>query len=178
METKNTKNKGKVYPFHHSTASILFCVLALLLCAVGIGLSIYRIIITENWDFTQALQSPFLIAICVFCAVVVLSIIVKSEYIVTQTELITRFGFIKSTLLLSTVTAIEHDRTAHKLTLYCGENYTVFTLKQEWADELVRDICQANPDAAFSFTMTENKPPKDEGGKKEKADKNTPKKDD
>ena len=176
MEKQDNKNKGKVYPFRHNTVSIIFCIFALLLCAIGAGLSVHRILTTEVWDLTQALQSPFLIAVCIFCAVIVISVMAKSEYIVNETELITRFGFIKSTLLLSTVTAIEHDRVEHKLTLFCGENYTIFTLKQAWEDDLVHEICKANPDASFSFTMTENKPPKNDG-KQDKSGKSDKTKD-
>ena len=57
---------------------------------------------------------------------------------------------------------MEHDRCTHKLTVYCKEEYSVFTLKKEWEDDLVHAICAANPNVNFSFTMTENKPPKDE----------------
>lgn len=162
---------GTVYPFRHSTLSVVFCILALLLCAVGAGLSVYRIIQNGIREFSDALQSPFLIAVSVFCAVVILSILVKSEYIVTENEFITRFGIIKSKLALSSITAMEHNRTTHKLTVYCGEEFTVFTLKPEWADELAREICKANPNIDFSFTMTENKPPKDNDKKKEKEQK-------
>ncbi len=128
-------------------------------------MSVYRIITEGVEDFTKVLQSPFLILICLFCATVIISILVKSEFIVDSGELITRFGFIKSRLNLSTVTSMEHDRGTHKLTVYCGEEYTVLTLKKEWEDDIVHEICSANKEIELSFTMTENKPPKDEGKK-------------
>ena len=169
MENKQVKNNGKVFPFKHSTLSIVFCVLALILCAVGIGLSIYRIIVNGIKEVTDALQSPFLILVSLLCAVIVVSVLIKSEYIVTDSEFITRFGFIKSRLPLATVTSMTHDRSTHKLTVYCGENFSVFTLKQEWEDDLVHEICTVNPKIDFSFTMTDNVPPKDDkknkGGK-------------
>jgi len=143
-------------------------VLALLLSAVGAGTSVYRIITVGVNDFSQVLQSPFLIAVSLFCAAVFIAVLVKSEYVVTSEALITRFGFIKSKLPLSSITSMEHDRTTQKLTVYCGEEFTVFTLKKEWADELVSELLKANPQIEFSFTMTENKPPKDNGKKKEK----------
>ena len=174
---RNENNNGRVFPFRHSTLSVLFCILALLLCAAGIGMSVYRIVTEGIEDFTKALQSPFLILICLFCAAVILSIMIKSEYIVENGELITRFGFIKSRLPLATVTSMEHDRTKHKLTVYCDNEYTVVTLKAEWEDDLVHAICVANPNIDFSFTMTENKPPKDEGKKKDESDNNNDKKD-
>lgn len=172
MKTKNSQTIGKVYPFRHNTASIIFCVFALLLCAIGAGFSVFRIVKNGVDGFLGALQSPFLIAVCVFCAAIIISILIKSEFIVTKSELITRFGFIKSKLDLSTVTSMEHDRATQKLTVYCGEEYTVFTLKKEWADDLVHEICTANPNISFSFTMTENKPPKDEPKNKKEKDMN------
>ncbi len=138
-------------------------------------MSVYRIITEGLGDFNKVLQSPFLILICLFCATVIISILVKSEFIVENGELITRFGFIKSRLNLSTVTSMEHDRGTHKLTVYCGEEYTVFTLKKEWEDDIVHEICSVNKEIELSFTMTENKPPKDEG-KKDGKDKTNDKK--
>lgn len=138
-------------------------------------MSVYRIITEGLGDFNKVLQSPFLILICLFCATVIISILVKSEFIVENGELITRFGFIKSRLNLSTVTSMEHDRGTHKLTVYCGEEYTVFTLKKEWEDDIVHEICSMNKEIELSFTMTENKPPKDEG-KKDGKDKTNDKK--
>lgn len=171
MKQKKTKNVRKVFPFRFNTTGILLSVLVLLFCAVGIGISVFRIIKNGIHDFTDALQNPFLIAVCIFCAAVILSVLIKSEYVITDDELITKFGFIKSALPLSSVTAIEHDRTTQKLTVYCGEEFTVFTLKKEWADDLTHEICAANPQIEFSFTMTENKPPKDESKPKQKRNK-------
>ena len=170
MKHNSTQNNAKVFPFRHNPVSIVFCILALLLCAAGVGMSVYRIITEGVEDFTKVLQSPFLILICLFCAAVIISILVKSEFIVAGGELITRFGFIKSRLSISTITSMEHDRGTHKLTVYCGEEYTVFTLKPEWEDDIVHEICSANKEIELSFTMTENKPPKDEN-KKNKSDK-------
>jgi hypothetical protein len=161
MKQTENKNIRRVFPFQFNLLGILLCVLALLLCATGVGISVYRIIANGISDFTDTLQSPFLIAVSLFCAAVVISILAKSEYIVTDEELITRFGFIKSKISLSAITAIEHDRTAQKLAVYCGEEFTVLTLKPEWADDFTHEICAANPDIAFSFTMTENTPPDD-----------------
>ncbi len=176
MKKRENKNVRKVFPFRFNAIGILLAVIVLLLCAVGAGISVYRIVTDGIQDFTDALKNPFIIAVSIFCAVIVISILVKSEYMVTDEELITKFGFIKTRLPLSAVTSIEHDRTAHKLTVYSGEEFSVFTLKKEWADDLAREICAANPQIEFSFTMTENKPPKNNGkgkdnrGKKNKKD--------
>jgi hypothetical protein len=170
MKHNSSENNAKVFPFRHKPVSIVFCILALLLCAAGVGMSVYRIISEGLDDFNKVLQSPFLILICLFCAAVIISIMIKSEFIVAGGELITRFGFIKSRLNIASITSMEQDRTTQKLTVYCGEEYTVFTLMKEWADDLVHEICVVNPDIELAFTMTENKPPKDEG-KKNKPDK-------
>ena len=171
MKKNTEKNIGKVYPFRFNAVGILLCVLGLLLSSVGVGLSIYRIV-TQGFGegITEAIQNPFLIAVSLLCAVVIVSILIKSEFIVTSEELITRFVFVKSALPLSAITKMEHDRTTHKLTVYCGEEFSVFTLKKEWADELVGEMRKANPQIEFFFTMTENKPPKDGKKKKEKSD--------
>ena len=175
MKHNLNQNNRKVFPFRHNTVSVLLCILALLLCAAGVGMSVYRIISEGLEDFTKVLQSPFLILICLFLAAVIIAILIKSEFIVEGGELITRFGFIKSRLAIATITKMEHDRGTHKLTVYCGEEFTVLTLKKEWEDDIVHEICSVNKDIELSFTMTENKPPKDEG-KKDKPEKTDDKK--
>ena len=177
MKQIENKNVRKVFPFRFNTLGILLGVIVLLLCAVGAGISVYRIIQDGIADFTDALKHPFIIAVSIFCATVVISVLAKSEYVVTDEELITKFGLIKTRLPLSSITSMEHDRTTHKLTVYCGEEYTVFSLKKEWADDLAHEICAANPEIEFSFTMTENKPPKDNDKKKEKTNKKDKKED-
>ena len=177
MKNQQTQKNGKAYPFRHSAVGVSLCIFTLLLCAIGAGLSVYRISTEGIHEFADALQSPFLIAVCLFCAAVILSVLIKSEFIVTEEALITRFGFIQSKLLFDGITSMEHDRQTQKLTVFCGEQFTVFTLKKEWADELVSEICKANPNIEFSFTMTENKPPKEDKNNRNKSNKNNDKKD-
>ena len=171
MKQKENKNVRKVFPFRFNTLGILLSVIVLFLCVVGMGISIYRIIGEGIQDLADGLKHPFIIAVSLFCATVVISILIRSEYAVTDEELITKFGFIKSRLPLSSITAIEHDRSTQKLTVYCGEEFSVFTLKKEWADDFTHEICLANPQIEFSFTMTENKPPKSDGKDKENRNK-------
>lgn len=130
---------------------------AILLCLAGLVISIYRLSVYGVHGFTEALQSPLLIAICLFCIATILSILAKSQYVVDEEYYTTQFGFIKSKFLIKDVTSMVLDNDTKKLTLYVGEQYSVLSLAPEWTDEFIKAIREVKPDIEFSFTMAENK---------------------
>ena len=162
MNKKSLKPIVK-YPYKLTPVLILLCVLVLLLCLAGIGVSVYRMILNGGiLSPTDLLKYPFLIAVCVFCITIIVSLLIKSEYIVTNEELITKFGFIKTRYELKKMTKISHDRDLHKLTVNFGEEYAVLSCSPDWADELVSAILKINPNIEYTYTLTENKPKNEE----------------
>lgn len=157
---KNAKNKNaERFRYKLTPVLILLCVLAILLSVAGITVTVYRIILnggisTPN-DF---FKYPFLIAVCVFCISIIVALLIKSEYAVTDTEIVTKFGFIKTKYALKDVTEIEHDRDTHKLTVKFGEQFGVLSCASEWEDDFVHAILKANPNIEYTYTLTENKP--------------------
>ena len=55
---------------------------ALLVCALGIALSVYNIFKSGLHSFTDFLKYPFLILISIALAVIVVALLIKSQYIV------------------------------------------------------------------------------------------------
>lgn len=127
----------------------------ILLCLVGIGLSIYRLSVTGIQGFSDVLKSPFLIAICVFCIVIVVALLIKSQYVVTKTEYISQFGFIKSRFPIKDVTAIELDSDTQKVTVYFGEQYSVLSLPPVWVHDFIATLREIKPEIDFTFTLAQ-----------------------
>ena len=75
---------------------IAVAVIALLLSLGGLILSIYRLIISEFDEVTDFITHPLLILACLFCLALTISILYKSQYVVTTQECVMQFGFIKS----------------------------------------------------------------------------------
>ena len=160
---KQNLEQQRTFPIRFSWKIILLCVLALLLCAAAIAVTVYRLI--ENGGikvFNDVLRYPFLIAVALACAVLVIALLIKSDYAVDKTYLTTRFGLIKSRTELKAITAIVSDKQTNKLTVKMGEEYAVISVDASWCEDFVRAILDGNPSIDYSFTLTENKPPEEE----------------
>ncbi len=160
---KNTQQQTECFRYKLTPNLLLLCALVILLCIAGIAITVYRMILNGGvLSPSDFLKYPFLIAVCIFCIAIVVALLIKSQYAVTNEHLITQFGFIKTKYLLKDITEIEHDRDTHKLTVKFGEQFCVMTCLSEWADNFVRAILKANPNIEYSYTLTENKPQKGE----------------
>lgn len=132
---------------------IALFIVALLLCVAGLIISVYRLSNQGIDQFLDALQSPLLIAICVFAIVFIICVLAKSQYVVTDKHYISQFGFIKSRFLIKQVTKIELDSDTKKLTVFVGEEYMVLSIVPEQNDDFVQAMREANKNIEFTFTL-------------------------
>lgn len=132
---------------------IVLLIVALALCVAGLIVSIFRIRNEGIHGFTDALQSPLLIAICVFAIVFIISVLIKSQYVVTDKHYVSQFGFVKSRFLIKDVTKIELDSDTKKLTVFVGEQFMILSLPPEQNDAFVQAMREVNKDIDFSFTL-------------------------
>ncbi len=158
MENRKQPTKAKYFQYQFTKTMIVLAVAVILLCIAGIAVSAYRLITFGIRDLLDVLQSPLLIGVCVFCIVLVVAILVKSQYVVDGTYYVTQFGFIKSKFLIKDITALELDTDTKKLTVRVGENFSVLSLNEKWQDEFIAALREVNPDIDFTYTLTENKP--------------------
>lgn len=139
---------------------ITLAIAVLALCLGGIALSIYRLINSPLQGFSDYLKSPLLIVLSAFCIVVVVSLLIKSQYVVTEEYYILQFGFIKNKYPLKDITSILLDSDTQKLTVNMPDGYTVLSLSQSDNDEFVKTVQSINPHVEFSFTLSGNNPKK------------------
>lgn len=153
-ETENVKR----FKMKFSPTIILLCIAVLALCGAGIALSVWRIVRFGINGFNDVIKYPFLIAVCIFCIVIVIGILIRSQYVVNEKAFITQFGIIKSKFAICEITSILLDRDLKKLSIYFGEQYSVLSVSPEWNEELVRALLAVNPNIDYGFTLTD--PPK------------------
>ena len=139
---------------------LTLAIAVLALCLGGLGLSIYRLINSPLQEFSDYLKSPLLIAISAFCIVVVVGILVKSQYVITEEYYVLQFGFIKSKYPIKDVTSLLLDSDTQKMTVNMSDGYTVLSLSQSDNDEFVKAIQSINPEVEFSFTLSGSNPKK------------------
>ena len=158
MNKNFNKQETKRFPFRFSKTLIILSILALALCALGIAVSVFRIVKYGVDGIYDVIRYPFLIVICVFAILLVVSLLVKSEYVISEKFLHSNFGFIRSKVALKDITAVSVDLQEENISVYTGEPFFVMLLKKEQAQAFSSAIIQANPDIDLSFSLTENKP--------------------
>ena len=155
MKDIKTKPTG-VFKIKFPITIILLCVAVYLLCGVGIGVSVWRIIHFGVKEFADVLKYPFLILVCLFCIVVVSSILIKSQYAVDDKYFTSQYGLIKSKFPVKDVTALTFDTDEKKLTVNFGEQFMVLSVNPDYSEALVRALLAVNPNIDYGFTLAEN----------------------
>ena len=162
MKKENNALEKKIFRFKFNTATLIFIILGILLCIAGIVTSVFRIIKEAPNGITEILQSPLLIAVCLFGLVVLLSMLIRSRYEIDEKNLTLRFGIIKSQTPINTITAIEMDKDDNKLSIFVGENYSVVLVNKEWNESFVAALQEINPKIEYSLVMAKTKPKKED----------------
>lgn len=155
MKTNSTPKKAKYFKYQFTPTLILLSIAVILLCLAGMGVSIYRVVKFGVSGVSDAMKSPLLIAICAFCIVLMISVLVKSQYIVDETYYTTQFGFVKSKFPIKEVTKLELNTDTNKLTVFVGEQFSVLSLSPEWNNDFIAAIREVNPNIEFTFTLAE-----------------------
>ncbi len=162
---KNTQKQVNRQDFRYkfSPTMLLLCVLVLLLCLAGIAVSVYRMIANGGiLTFYDFLKYPFLILICIFCMVLIVALLIKSQYSLIGYELVTQFGLIKTKYDILKITSLTHDREKAKLQMNFGEEFFVLALDKAWADDFVHELIKLNPEADYSYSLTSAPPSENE----------------
>lgn len=156
--TKKKERAFRAFPLKKTAAITYLSLAALLLSVVGICLASYRIYKSGVHGFYDCLQNPFLIAVCLFAICVVVALFIKSEYRVGKTQFSTCYGFVKTHLPLSEITAITYDPETGKLffSIKDVEGQMTVTTAPNKLDELVKAVLEGNPSIDYSFTLREN----------------------
>lgn len=153
MKNNKQLNEAKYFKYNFTRTMFLLAIVALLLCFVGMIISIYRVFHEGIHSFLDVLQSPLLILICIFGIFFILAFLIKSQYIVDGKHYTAQFGFIKSRFLIKDVTAIELNSDTQKLTVFVGEQYMILSILPTQNDAFVQAMRDVNKNIDFSFTL-------------------------
>lgn len=155
MDNKKEPKKAKYFKYEFTKTLIALIFVVLALCAAGIAVSIYRLYRFGITGWMDALKSPLLIAVCIFCIATILGVLFKSQYIIDETHYTTQFGFIKSKFPIKDITKLELNSDTHKLTVFIGEEFSLLSLSPIWNNEFIAALREVNPDMEFTFTLAE-----------------------
>jgi hypothetical protein len=152
---KNQNSQKEIFKITFTPLIYVLCVVIYLLCGVGAGVSVWRIVRFGILGFNDVLKYPFLIAVCLFCIALITSVLVRSVYVVDDEYFYTQFGFVKSKFAIKDMTSMLLDREKQKLSVYFGEQFLVLSIKEEWRERFVNAILAVNPKVEYGFVLGE-----------------------
>lgn len=163
MKTNEPKTEFPVkrYPFRFSAAMlILFCA-ALLLCVAGFALTTWRFLnfLADGANSVYGwIQYFILYFVSVFLAVLIAAMLVRSEYVITDKQLIQRFGVIRTKYEIKNIYSVHLFQGARKLAVYFDDfktKYTVIVVKESWYSDFIKTLSERKPSIGFSFSGAE-----------------------
>ncbi len=130
--------------------------LALLLCAAGIAISIYRIV-------AGGINSPFdwigvaiMMVACVLLGVIIVTMFFCSNYSVDKKYLSLRLGIIRTRYALENVSSVHLFEGAGKLAVYFKDGrYVAIVIERNQFDAFVKEISEKNEKIGFSYSTAE-----------------------
>ncbi|MDE6058579.1 MAG: PH domain-containing protein [Clostridia bacterium] len=163
MSEKKQKDvlPDEIFKFKFSNLMLGLLVLLLVLCAAGIGLT--------TWQFVDFLKSdlsvPYdwikyilLYLVSILLAVIVIAMLIKSRYIVTEKQLIMQFGIIRSRYAIKDIYSVRLFRGSNKLTVYFDDyktKFMVIVVKDSWYSDFVEALTKRNEKISFDFITPE-----------------------
>lgn len=152
---------AKIYPFKFSPLMIGVFSLAILLCAVCFGLSLWRFLNFLQTDISSPygwIQYILLFFVSVFLAVLVIAMLIRARYIITDKQLITQFGLVRQKYEIKNIYSIHLFQGMGKLAVYFDDfktKYIIIAVKDCWYDDFVQTLLSKKPGLSFSFSSAE-----------------------
>ena len=151
----------KSFPFKFTALMLVLFYLGLALCAFGFGFTLWRFLNFLQEDISDVyswIQFVLLFFVCLFLGTLIISMLCRSRYVITEKQLILQFGFIKQKYELKSIYSVHLFKGMNKLAVYFDDfktKYTVVVVKDTWYDEFVKTLIERNPKIGFSFSTPE-----------------------
>lgn len=163
METEQQpeKNAPKTYAFRYPPLTLAVLILGLVLCVTGVALTTWQFVGFLQGDISSVydwLKYVLLYFVSILLAVLIIAMLLRSRYIVTDTQLILQFGIIKSKYALKSIFSVKLFKGSHKLTVYFDDfktSYMIIVVKEEWYDDFIQTLIARNERIGFDYVTAE-----------------------
>ena len=136
-------------------------IVGMVLCVVGFGVNLYYCVTNGAKHGADpvypVMQYVLMFFVTVVLFVLLLSILVRSAYVIDGKFFKTRFGFIVSKYDVEKIDSITLDRKTVKLTVtFKSGEFMVIVVKQDWYEEFVTALLLANPKIKYDINSLDN----------------------
>lgn len=151
----------KIFKFKFTKLTYAMIYAGLVLAAAAFGVNTY-FVFSEGISSAADILYPiiqytvtYFVSILLF--VILIGLLISSYYSVEGKTLKTSFGIIKSKYDIGNIETIALDRTTDKLSVnFSNNSYMVIVVKEEWYEELIQALLDANPKIEFTIRSKEN----------------------
>ena len=142
----------------------VFCI-GIVLCAVCFALTSWQFVefvigvrgdISSVWEWIKYILLYF---VSVFLSLLLIAMLIRSRYIITERRLITQFGIIFSKYEIKKIRSVCLVSGTKKLNVYFDDfksRFITIVVKEEWYDDFIDAICKANDKIEYSIKSKEN----------------------
>lgn len=151
----------KIYKYKFTRLLKALMVLGMVLCALGFGVNLYYCIVNGARHAANPIypimQYVLMFFVTVVLFVLLLSIMLRSAYVIDGKVFKTRFGLITSKYDIEKIENITLDRKTDKLTVaFSSGEFIVIVVKQQWYDEFVTELLLTNPKIKYDIISLDN----------------------
>ncbi len=152
----------KIFKYKFTRLLKALMIVGLILCVVGFGVNLYYCLsngVKHAADpVYPIMQYVLMFFVTVVLFALLLSILVRSAYVIDGKVFKTRFGFIVSKYDVEKIEIITLDRKTNKLTVtFTSGEFMVIVVKQDWYEEFVTALLLSNPKIKYDIISLENK---------------------
>lgn len=155
----------KTYKFRFSPMMIAVFCIGIALCAVCFALTSWQFVefvigvrgdISSVWEWIKYILLYF---VSVFLSLLLIAMLIRSRYIITERRLITQFGIIFSKYEIKKIRSVCLVSGTKKLNVYFDDfksRFITIVVKEEWYDDFIKTLTSINEKIEFDFTDPEN----------------------
>lgn len=151
----------KIFKYKFTKLLKALMILGMVLCVLGFGINLYYCVTNGASHAANPvypiMQYVLMFFVTVVLFVLLLSIMVRSAYIIDGKVFKTTFGLIVSKYDVEKIENITLDRKTDKLTVtFKSDEFMVIVVRQDWYEEFITALLLANPKIRYDIISLEN----------------------
>ena len=146
----------KSYKFRFSKLVLVLIGLAIAAALAAVAYTVYRIYLYGFSSPLLAIQHVAVLIVAALAIVIFVSLLIRSVYKITDTQIILWFGIVKQTFKIADIESVHLFTKTNKLVIYFKDDkYTVIVVKPEWYNEFTKQILARNDKIRYDVSTTD-----------------------
>lgn len=146
----------KSYKFKFSKLVLVLIGLAIAAALAAVAYTIYRIYLYGFSSPLLVIQHVAVLIVAALAIVIFVSLLIRSVYKITDTQIILWFGIVKQTFKIADIESVHLFTKTNKLVIYFKDDkYTVIVVKPEWYNEFTKEILARNDKIRYDVSTTD-----------------------